>query len=323
MLTLPKKVTVVDVAARDGLQSFPRWIETELKIKLVDRLTDAGFPVIEVTGFAHPNKIPNLRDAEAVLAGIRRRPGTVYRALVPNAKGAERAVRAAVPPSEILGLIVASETYLVKNQNMTTGQAVDQALEAFRIASKAGLSFVMAIAGAFWDMYEGRTPAAKIMDLVGRFHAGGIRRLYLAGSLGMEDPAHVNSLFREVKQRWSDLELGFHVHNMSGAATANILAALDGGATFVEGSICGIGGGIALPGGVKAIGNLATEDIVYLLNEMGIDTGMDVDEVVAAARDVARMLDVVPTGHIAHCGSRAELMAMGARSAGGIRLDTN
>ena len=315
MLNLPRKVTVVDVAPRDGLQSFPRWIETETKIALVNRLTDAGFPVIEVTGFVHPDKIPNLRDAEAVLAGIRRRPGTVYRALVPNAKGAERAVRAAAPPSEILGLIVASETYLIKNQNMTTGQAVDQAIKAFGIAREAGLAFVMAIAGAFWDLYEASTPAAKVMDLVGRLHAGGIRRMYLAGSLGMEDPAHVNRLFRDVSGRWPDLELGFHVHNMSGAATANILAALDGGATFVEGSICGIGGGIALPGAVKSIGNLASEDIVYLLNEMGIDTGMDVDEVVACARDIARMLDVVPTGHIAHCGSRAELMAMGARSA--------
>jgi hydroxymethylglutaryl-CoA lyase len=312
MLSLPAQVTVVDVAARDGLQSFPRWVDTQTKIAMVDRISQAGFPVVEVTGFVHPRAVPHLRDAEEVLAGIQRRPGTIYRALVPNARGAERAVQAKAPPDEILGLIVASDTYLAKNQNMTMDQAVEQAIEAFRIAQQAGLSFVMAIAGAFWDMYEGPTPQPKVLGLCERFHAAGIRKLYLAGSLGMEDPLHVNLLFAEVKRRWPDMELGFHVHNMSGAATANIVAALDGGASFLEGSICGIGGGIALPGTVRSIGNLASEDIVYLLNEMGIATGMDTDEVVAAARDVAALLDVIPAGHIAHSGSRAELMAKGS-----------
>lgn len=312
MLNLPKKVTLVDVAARDGLQSFPRWVETATKIAMIDRISQAGFPVIEVTGFVHPRAVPHLRDAEEVLVGIQRRPGTVYRALVPNAKGAERAVQATAPPTEILGLIVASDTYLAKNQNMTMDQAVNQAVEAFHIAGQCGLSFVMAIAGAFWDMYEGPTPQEKVLGLCNRFQEAGIRKLYLAGSLGMEDPVHVNRLFGEVKRRWPELELGFHVHNMSGAATANIVAALDGGASFLEGSICGIGGGIALPGAVKSIGNLASEDIVYLLNEMGIETGIDTDEVVAAARDIAAMLDVVPVGHIAHSGSRDELMAKGA-----------
>lgn len=307
MLNLPKNVTVVDVSARDGLQSFPRWVETADKIAMVDRLSDAGFPVIEVTAFASPRAIPHLRDAEAVLAGIRRRPGTVYRALVPNARGAERAAEATAPPSELLGLIVASDTYLAKNQNMTMDQAVQQAIAAFQIANASGMSFVMAIAGAFWDMYDGPTPPAKVLDLVDRFHAAGIRSLYLAGSLGMEDPASVNRLFTETHRRWPDLALGFHVHNMSGGATANIVAALDGGASFLEGSICGVGGGIALPGGVTATGNLASEDMVYLLNEMGIATGMDTDAVVAAARDIARLLDIVPTGHVAQCGSRTEL----------------
>ena len=126
----------------------------------------------------------------------------------------------------------------------------------------------------------------------------------------------MNRLFGEAKRRWPELELGFHVHNMSGAATANIIAALDGGATFLEGAICGIGGGIALPGTVKSIGNLASEDIVYLLNEMGIETGIDTDEVVAAAREIAAMLDLIPAGHIAHSGSRRELMTKGD----GLRL---
>jgi len=308
MLNLPEKVTVVDVAARDGLQSFGRWVDTDVKIAIVDRLSDAGFPVIEVTGFTHPRAVPNLQDAELVMAGIRRRPGTVYRALVPNARGAERAVKSEAPPDQILGLIVASDTYLAKNQNMTTDQAVQEAIAAFRIANAAGRSFVMAIAGAFWDMYDGLTPRSKVMGLVERFHDAGIRSLYLAGSLGMEDPVHVNQLFTAVKTQWPQLELGFHVHNMAGLATANILAALDGGATFLEGSICGIGGGIALPGSVRSTGNLSSEDIVYLLNESGIDTGIDLDEAISASRDISKLLNIEPVGHVAHCGSRGELM---------------
>lgn len=322
MLKLPRKVTVVDVAPRDGLQSFPRWVETAVKVAMIDRLSDAGFPVIEVTSFAHPKAVPNLQDAELVLERIRRQPGTVYRALVPNARGAERAVRCNAPPNEILGLIVASDTYLAKNQNMSSDQAIDQAIVAFRIASEAGLSFVQAIAGAFWDMYDGPTPEAKVMAMVGRFHDAGIRKLYLAGSLGMEDPAHVNRLFSAVSRQWSALELGFHVHNMSGAGSANILAALDGGASFIEGSICGIGGGIALPGAVQSTGNLASEDVVYLLNECGIETGIDTQEAIDAARDIARLLDITPAGHIAHCGSRADVMRLGDRPGAGTGTRT-
>ncbi len=310
MLSLPSKVTVVEVAPRDGLQSFPRWVDTQTKIAIVDRLSEAGFPVIEVTGFAHPRVIPNLRDAEAVMAGIKRRPGTVYRAQVPNAKGAERAVRCTAPPDELVGLIVASESYLKKNQNMTT----EQAIKAFEIGRAAGMSFVMAIAGSFWDIYEGRTPESKVLGMVSRFHDAGMRRIYLAGSMGMEDPRHVNDLFTEVKQRWPDLDTGFHVHNMAGGATANILAALDAGASFIEGAICGVGGGIAMPGGTGSVGNLASEDIVYLLNEMGIATGIDTEAVIAASRDIANMLDIAPAGHVAHCGSRRELMEKGQKS---------
>lgn len=308
MFSLPATATVVEVSPRDGLQSFPRWVDTDTKVALVDRLGEAGLPVIEVTGMAHPRVIPNLQDAELVLERIRRRPGTVYRALVPNARGAERAVRASAPPDELLGLLVASETYLMKNQRMTLGQASDEVIRAADIARGAGLSFTVAIGGAFWDIYEGATPMDRVLGLLGRFHEAGIRKAYLAGSLGVEDPVHVGRLFGAARERWPDLELGFHVHNLAGLATANILAALDAGASFVEGSICGLGGGIAMPGRVGAVGNLATEDIVYLLEQMGVRTGLDVDEVVRAARDVARLLGVEPIGHLARCGSRNELL---------------
>src|SRR5580692_11163699 len=147
-LSLPKKIVVAEVGPRDGLQSFPRWIETDTKVAMIDRLSDLGLPVIEASNFAHPKVIPHLRDAEEVFERIKRRPGTVYRALVPNARGAERASTAKV--DEMLGLITISAAYTRKNQNMTIEQAIEQNLTSFRIAEANGIAFVMALGMAFW-----------------------------------------------------------------------------------------------------------------------------------------------------------------------------
>ncbi|MCA3179824.1 MAG: hydroxymethylglutaryl-CoA lyase, partial [Burkholderiales bacterium] len=240
---LPEKTLLVDVAPRDGLQSLPRWVDTDDKVWLCDRLSELGMPVIEVASFAHPRVVPNMRDAEEVFARIRRRPGVVYRGQAPNARGAHRAVDAKV--GEMLGLITASETYTRHNQNMGNDQAVEQNLLSFQVAERNGIPFVMAIGMAFWCPYEGPVAEDRVVDLVRRFRDAGIRRQYLAGSLGMEDPAHVNRLFARLYREVPDVELGFHVHNLSGMATANILAALDAGVHWLEGAICGIGGGMA------------------------------------------------------------------------------
>ena len=304
MIELPDNVRVVEVGPRDGLQSFDRWVETDDKVAMIDRLSEAGFPIVEATSFVHPRVVPHLKDAEEVMARITRRKGTVYRALVPNARGAERAVRAGA--DEVLGLITVSETYLEKNQNMTLDEAVDEAIAAYRIAHDGGLGFVMAIGMAFWCPYEGRIGEDKVLALIGRFYDAGIHHLYLAASLGLEDPRHVNGLFHSVTDEWPEADIGFHVHNLAGFGMANVLAALDGGARSVEGSICGIGGGIAMPSAMGAIGNLATEDIIHALNEMGIDTGVATEEALNAARDIAKLLDIEPASHLSRCGPRGD-----------------
>ena len=306
MLSIPETITVVDVSARDGLQSFQRWVDTDVKVKMVDRLSQAGFAVIEVTNFAHPRVIPHLRDAEEVMARIQRRPGTVYRAQAPNARGAQRAV--AAQAGEILGVMTASETYNLKNQNMTLERGIESAIETFRIADTAHTPFVMAMGMACWCAYEGRIPEARVLDLLEQLRNGGIRRFYLAGSLGMEDPRHVNTLIRMALERFPDIEVGFHVHNMAGNGTANIVAALDAGASFIEGSICGIGGGIMTPAAMGSVGNLATEDIVHLLNEMGIHTGLSTEAVIAAAKDIALLLDIPCRSYAATCGTRSDIL---------------
>lgn len=307
MLNLPDAVTVVEVGPRDGLQSFHRFVETDDKVRMIDRLSATGFSVIEAVNFSSPRAIPHLRDAEAVLERIQRPSGTIYRGLVPNARGAERAA-AAHRVDEMVGLITVSASYLRKNQNMTMDHAVEDAIKAFRIADKSGARFVMAMGMSFWCPYEGRIPEASVMALLERFRDAGMRRFYLAGSVGMEDPRHVNGLFTMIRDRWPDLDVGFHVHNLAGLGTANILAALDGGASSIEGSICGIGGGMTMPSAVGSVGNLATEDVVYLLNEMGIDTGLDTAAVLEASREIGALLGITPRGHVSHSGTRNDIM---------------
>lgn len=312
MLRLPETITIVDVAARDGIQSFPRNIDTETKVKLVDRLSATGLPVIEVTGFAHPRVIPNLSDAEEVCARITRRPGVVYRGLVPNVRGAERGIKTTL--DELLGLITVSEAYNKKNQNMTLAEGVEEAIATFRVVERSGKRWVMALGMSMWCPYEGKIPQARVLDLLAQFRNAGMRRFYLAGSLGMEDPRHVSELFGRALDAHPDIEMGFHVHNLAGTGLANVLAAIDAGARFVEGAICGVGGGIAMPKTIASVGNLATEDIVHMLNEMGVATGVTTAEIAAAARDCAEMLGIEAGSHTAHVGTRADVME-GAKTA--------
>jgi hydroxymethylglutaryl-CoA lyase len=312
VLTLPKTMVVAEVGPRDGLQSFARWIDTDTKVRMVDLLSDLALPVIEVSSFAHPKVVPHLRDAEQVFERIKRKPGTIYRALVPNAHGARRAAMAKV--DEMLGLITISATYTKKNQNMSIEAAIEQNLLALRIAEASSIPFVMALGMAFWCAYEGLIPEADVVDVVRRLHQGGVRKFYLAGSLGMEDPAHVNRLFLRLGELFPDAAFGFHIHNLSGMATANILAALDAGVEWLEGAICGIGGGIAMPSKLGSVGNFPTEDLVTMLSEMGIATGIDPDRTVAVSREIAGLLGIEPKSHRANGatrGSVAETAATG------------
>jgi hydroxymethylglutaryl-CoA lyase len=309
MLNLPDYITLSEVGPRDGLQSLDRWIETDTKIAMIDRLSRAGFPVIEITGFVRNSVIPNLRDAEEVCARIQRRQGIKYRALVPNARGAERAVDSKL--DELLGLLTVSESYLRKNQNMTMDEAIDQGVKCFRIADAAGMGFVMALGVAMWCAYEGPIPQDKTIAVLRRLHDGGIRRFYLAGSMGMEDPMMVASLFRRAAKEFPGCEFGYHVHNLSGQGTANVLAAVDAGASFIEGSICGIGGGIAMPTSVASVGNLPTEDLVCMFESMGVRTGVSPQEAVAASREIAALLGITAGSHASQIGTRDEMLNQG------------
>jgi len=317
---IPKKMLLVDVAARDGLQSLPKWIPTEEKVWLCDRLTDLGVPVVEVASFAHPKVVPNMRDAEEVFARIKRKPGVVYRGQAPNVRGAHRAIEAKV--GEMLGLITVSETYTHHNQNMSNAQCIDQNIQSFRLAEREGIPFVMALGMAFWCPYEGVIPDEAVIDMVGKFRDAGIKRQYLAGSIGMEDPTHVNRLFRKLYAKYPDVELGFHIHNLSGMATANIVAAMDAGVHWLEGAICGIGGGMAIPTTVGKVGNFPLEDLVTMLEEMGVDTGLKSAEVIRAAHEIGKRLGIPVDSHRGTGCTREDVMRAGAESPNNPQVTT-
>ena len=294
-LSLLKKVAIAEVGPRDGLQSFPRWIDTDTKVAIIDRLSDLGLSVIKVSSFAHSRVVPHLRDAEEVFERIRRRPGTIYRAPVPNALGAERGATAGV--DEMLGLTTISATYSRTNQNMTIDEAIAQNLVSFLIAETRSIPFVMALGMALWCAYEGRVPEENAIAVVRRLHDGGIRRFYLAGELGMEDPAHVNRLFRRLGELFPTASFGFHIHNRSRMATANILTALNANVAWLEGAVCGIGGGIVMPTRLGSLGNFPTEDLVTMLAEMGIEIRVDPELVAATSREIAATLGIEPQSH--------------------------
>ena len=306
---LPEKMLLVDVAPRDGLQSLPKWIDTDTKVWLSNRLTDLGVPVVEVASFAHPRVVPNMKDAEEVFARINRKPGTVYRGQAPNVRGAHRAIEAKV--GEMLGLITVSETYTLHNQNMNNADCIEQNIQMFRLAEKNNIPFVAAIGMAFWCPYEGLIPEEDVEFIVGKFFEAGIKRQYLAGSLGLEDPAHVNRVYRRLYRKFPGIELGFHIHNMSGMATANILSAMDAGVHWLEGAICGIGGGMAIPTSAGSCGNFALEDLVTMLEECGVDTGMDPVMVQEAAHEIGAKLGIPVQSHRGAGNTREIIMRKG------------
>jgi len=309
---IPEKMLLVDVAPRDGLQSLPKWISTDDKVWLCDRLTDLGVPVVEVASFAHPKVVPNMRDAEEVFARIKRKPGVVYRGQAPNVRGAHRAIEAKV--GEMLGLITVSETYTHHNQNMTNAECVEQNIQMFRLAERANIPFVAAVGMAFWCPYEGLVPDEAAIDIVGRFYNAGIKRQYLAGSIGMEDPTHVNRLYKKLYAKFPGIELGFHIHNLSGMATANIVAAMDAGVHWLEGAICGIGGGMAIPTTVGEVGNFPLEDLVAMLDEMGVKTGLDPRKTIEASKEISKRLGIRIASHRATGCTREDVMRAGAEN---------
>jgi len=295
-LTSPA-VRIAEVFPRDGLQTLLyepglRQPTTEQKIDFIRHVAQTGVPEIEITGFVHPRVIPQLADAEAVAAAVvGTLPATTLRALVPNYRGAQRSLASGVP--KILCLIAASPTYQRLNSNMTIDENLRDIERTVELAARSSVQIALGMAISFVCPYDGLVPVESILHIVERAVQLGIRDIHLSDSIGLAWPSLVRERCAAVLDRWPDILLGLHLHTLAGTALGNAFAGYEAGARSFDGSAAGIGGGIAMPVHTTEMGNVATEDLVYLFESSGVPTGVDL---AAAAANGRRAMELVGTG---------------------------
>ncbi|MEO8740075.1 MAG: hydroxymethylglutaryl-CoA lyase [Casimicrobiaceae bacterium] len=299
---MSNRIFIHDVVARDGLQIEPAFVPTERKIELIDLLSSSGMAKIEATSFVSPKAVPNLRDAAEVMAGIRRNPAVTYVALVPNARGAERALAAAV--DEIVLVVSVSETHNRANVRRSVAESFAGFGEVFDVVRGSKLSVVGALATSFGCPFEGVIPEQQVLDAVARYVDLGVSGVTLADTTGMANPRQVEALVGKVRARWPDLELALHFHNTRGMGLANVLAGLAAGVARYEGCLGGLGGCPFAPG---ATGNICTEDLVHMLQAMGYDTGVDLDALLAASRRLGEIVAHELPGQVVKSGKSTDL----------------
>ena len=297
MSELPKSVRVKEVGLRDGLQAEAAILPTEDKLRLLDCLVDAGLREIETSSFVHPEAIPPLADAEEVFAGLERRPGVVYSAIVPNEKGAERAVEAGA--DEIQVFLGATESYNQNNVRMSVEESLQRSTRIADIVWGADTPFVAVLSVAFGCPYEGPVAQERVLELSGRLIELGVEEVTYGDTTGMAYPTQVHELSEAYRQRYPEVPLRLHFHNTRGIGLANVLAALEAGIDRVDGSVGGLGGS---PFAVGATGNIPTEDLVHMLHEMGIETGVDLQALIGCAQLLEGLLERELPGQVMKAG---------------------
>jgi hydroxymethylglutaryl-CoA lyase len=296
-MKLPKRVTICEVGTRDGFQIEPEFIATADKIDVVNRLAAAGMPRIEVTSFVSPKAVPQLKDAAEVMAAIVRRPNTIYSALVPNDKGAVRAVDAGV--DEIHTVVSASESHNLANVNMTIGESLTKLAAVAEVARRAEVPVVSGISCSFGCPFEGGVPLDHLESVVARLVDIGARGIGLADTTGMANPAQVARVLERMVPRFPGIEWTLHTHDTRAMAIPNILAAMEMGVTNFDASIGGLGGCPFAPG---ASGNVCTEDLIHCLHAMGVETGVDLEALIATSRRVQEIVGRTLPGQIVKAG---------------------
>jgi hydroxymethylglutaryl-CoA lyase len=299
---MSRRVTVTEVGPRDGFQIERDFIPTATKIALINQLVDAGVPVIEFSSFVSPRAVPQLVDAAAVLAGVDRSRSTTLAALVPNAKGAERAAAAGV--DEIRVFVSASESHNRKNVNCSIEESLEGFKDVVRIANNAAIPVEGAIATSFGCPFEGEVPLEQVAMIAARFRDLGMTGVGLGDTTGMATPPLVVERCRYLKEHVGELPIALHFHNTRGIGLVNVMAGLAEGIDIYEASFAGLGG---CPFAAGATGNICTEDLVYMLHEMGIETGIDLDKLCAAARHVEEVIGRPLPGQVMKAGPRLHL----------------
>jgi hydroxymethylglutaryl-CoA lyase len=280
------QVTIVEVSPRDGLQNESEILSTDAKVELITRLVAAGARRIEAVSFAHPRLVPAMADAEAVMARVPRREGLSYAGLVLNRRGLDRAVDTGV--DEVNVVVCVSDTFSRRNQNLSTGEAMGMAEEVAAEARSRGLFTTLTLATAFGCPFEGEVDPGRVVELARQGAAAGFDELCLGDTIGVGAPNQVRELTARVREAVGEAPpLRYHFHNTRNTGFANAFAAILDGVTVLDASAGGIGG---CPFAPNATGNIATDDLVYLLDRMGVATGVDLDALLPTAAFLSERL---------------------------------
>lgn len=292
-MSLPERVRIVEVGPRDGLQNEAATVPTETKIALIDRLSATGLPAIEATAFVSPTWIPQMADNAEVMAGIERRPGVSYPVLVPNMKGLEAAREACA--DEVAVFAAASESFSQKNINCSIAESLDRFRPVIEAAQHNGMRVRGYVSCVLGCPYEGDIAVRAVADVAGALYRMGCYEISLGDTIGVGTPGRARALFESVAAEIPTESLAGHFHDTYGQALANILASLEIGIATFDSSVAGLGG---CPYAHGASGNVATEDVLYMLSGLGIETGVDLDALIETGRFISDALGRRPASKV-------------------------
>ena len=290
---IAKKIQIVEVGPRDGLQNEKIWVETETKIALIEKLADAGLTKIESASFVSPKWVPQMKDAFEVLSGIERRPGVTYPVLTPNLKGFERALEAGVTEVAVFG--ASSEAFSQKNINCSISESVERFRPVLEAAQKNSVRVRGYISCVLGCPYQGEVPLENVVNLAEKMFEMGCYEISLGDTIGIGTPLQAKKMVETVAEKVPVSNLALHFHDTRGQALANIYACLELGVSVIDASVSGLGG---CPYAQGASGNVATEDVVYMLHGIGIKTGVDIEKLIETGRFISDVFGRLPHSRV-------------------------
>jgi hydroxymethylglutaryl-CoA lyase len=300
---LPDRISLREVGPRDGLQNEDP-VPTGAKVELINTLSGTGVQRIEAVSFVHPKAIPQMADADEVWRQVTRTPGVRYSALVPNSRGATRALDAGF--TELEAVVSASDTHNRKNVNRSTAESLDDIAVLIDQAHQAGATCQVIVSTAWGCPYEGDVPVQRVVGVASRAVADGADSVSFGDTTGMATPARVRALVGEFRSRHPDTGLNLHFHNTRGTGLANVLTALELGVADFDASVGGLGGCPYAPG---ATGNIATEELVHMVEDMGVATGVDLEAMIDAAAEAERIIGRTLPSQVLRAGPRTRTIA--------------
>ena len=303
----PRKIILCEVGPRDGLQNEPAVLSVDRKVALIEGVVEAGVQIVEIGSFVHPRAVPQMADTDEVARKFRRVDGVEYRALVANLKGVERALASGITKVKLT--LSASESHAKANLNKTPAELLEGFKECVSFARSNGMEVSGAISTAFGCPFEGKIPSGKIMETAAKMTDLGLTELSLSDTTGMANPRQVYDLATMARSEFPEVLWFLHFHNTRGMALANVTAGMQAGILRFDASLAGLGGCPFAPG---ASGNVASEDLLHMMDEMGIETGVDLKKIITLARQLQEWVGHATDSSVLRAGTNADLVPLTA-----------